>query len=73
MYPACGGMLGQRLLLPACTFGVLAGGEKRAADADHTVESQRIVGREVERNLETLDGGSRIVISWKRGRAKVGE
>ena len=62
MHPARGRMLGQRPLLPACTFGVLTGGEKRAADPDHAVERQRIVRREVERDLEPLDGGSRIAL-----------
>src|SRR5215470_16442685 len=41
-------------------FGMMAGEEMRAADADLAVEGERIKRREVERDLETFDRRVRI-------------
>ena len=50
-------MLHQRTLLPSGGFGIIAGREMRTADPDQIVESERVLRREVERDLETFDGG----------------
>src|SRR6266478_4525105 len=49
-------MLDQCALLPVRRFAIAAGLEIRAADAHHTIEREAVVGSEVERNLEPLDG-----------------
>ena len=55
-------MLHQRALLPVRTFGILAGVEMRTADSDHAVEGQRIVRREIERDLEAFDRRLRVAL-----------
>src|SRR5215212_52032 len=60
MYPACRGMIDQRALLPFGGFGIIARRKMRTADADEIVERKRILRREVERDLETFDGGFRL-------------
>ena len=49
-------MLGERALLPMGGVEIAAGLEMRAADADQVVECKGIVRRQVERDLEPLDG-----------------
>src|SRR5674476_1294035 len=43
------------IFLPPGRLGVIAGLEMRAADSDQAVEGERIVRREVERDLESFD------------------
>ena len=47
----------QRALLPPGGFGIMAGREMCTADPDQIVECERVLRRELERNLEALDGG----------------
>src|SRR5712672_4708241 len=49
-------MLDQCAPLPVRRFAIAAGLKMRAADAHHTIECEAVVGSEVERNLEPLDG-----------------
>ena len=49
-------MFGERLLLPARTFGVLTGGEK-AQPMPTMLLNASGSWREVERNFEPFDGG----------------
>src|SRR5258706_15977208 len=49
-------MLHERALLPARRVEILAGAETRTADPQQTIECKGVVRREVERNLDPLDG-----------------
>src|SRR5260370_296195 len=64
MDPACRRMLGQRAPLPVRGFEIAAGLKIRAADSDHAVESEAVVGSEIERNLEPFDGRCGIAIVY---------
>src|SRR6266404_9363223 len=49
-------MLDEPALLPMRGVAIAAGLEMRTADPDHAVEGEGVVRREVERDLEPLDG-----------------
>src|SRR5258706_15343089 len=53
-------MFDERALLPTRRLTIIAGMEMRAADPHQIVERERIVRREVEGDLEPLDGRSGI-------------
>src|SRR5260370_11031433 len=62
MNPYRRGMLEQGALLPARRLGIAAGLEMRAADADHAVEGERILRRDVARDLEAFDRPTDIAL-----------
>src|SRR5665647_1018940 len=55
VHPDCRRMFDQRTLLPVRRFGIIAGLEMRAADPDQAVECERIMRRQIERDLKTFD------------------